>query len=444
MFKTLIISTLYLTVSFLFPSKVSLDFNISNELDSLALLIDQGSKNYKVFNRAAELSYLMDDMDGTGKYYKSALEKCTDPKQYDLIKGKFESLKELQNELKLIQKTRDSGSIEQSLEEYKVLLNAYPDNSLIFYLIGITYQKLRDLDNAGIYFIKSREQKPYVEKYSNAVLNISKNKTKSAITLFKRGKINESIKELKSAIDIDPGYVTAYEKLAYIYNSSKVKEYDKSISLLSSYSNIERQPKILYYLGDSYQKKGLYEDAVNSYLKAVGIDQNYTKAYYQMGLCYNSLGKADEAINFLLNAIEINPDYSKAHETLAKVYLSKGKYENSIESYNNAIKTIDKKGKKNLYKIYTYLSDACIVYGESLSENNNLFKDAKRYAYESISLKQNNPQAYYYLGLAELHLCNQVAAEEALTRAKKDRQFKSSATNYLKNITYYLSEFGCK
>ena len=267
-----------------------------------------------------------------------------------------------------------------------------------------------------------------------------------AITLFKKGKINESIIELESAILIDPTYATSYEKLAYIFNTSKVKEYDKSISILSQYSNIDNEAKLLYYLGDSYQKKSLFNEAVGFYKKATSVDENYTKAYYQMGICYNALNKVDNAIILLLSAININPEYSKAHETLAKLYLANGNYDKSIDSYNKAIETIDKKGKKKLYKIYSYLSDACIKYGETMESDKAiyLFKDAKRYAYESIGLKRNNPEAYYYLGLAELHLCNKIAAEEALIKAKKDRQLKPSAMNYLKNVPYYLNEFGCK
>ena len=423
-----------------------MDHAIPNDLDSLKLLIESGSKDYKVFNKAAELSYLMDDMDKTGQYYKTALENCTDPDKYNQIKENFESLKQFQNELKLIQKTRDSGAIEQSLKEYKELLKKYPNNSLIFYLIGITYQKLKDVDNAGIYFLEAKQNKPYIEKYSNAVLNIAKNKTKSAISFFKKGKINKSILELESAISIDSNYVTAYEKLAYVYNSSKVKEYDKSISLLSSFYNTENESKLVYYLADSYQKKKNNKRAVEFYQKAISLNPEYIKAYYQLGLCLNSLNKPNEAIKSFLKAVEINPEYSKAYETLAKIYQANGSYKESIDSYLTAIKTIDKKGKKNLYKIYTYLSDACILHGESLKKQKEsiiLFNDAKRYAYESISLKENNPSAYFYLGIAELNLCNKVAAEEAFIKAKKDRQLKSTASNYLKNMKFYLNEFGC-
>ena len=52
------------------------------------------------------------------------------------------------------------------------------------------------------------------------------------------------------------------------------------------------------------------------------------------------------------------------------------------------------------------------------------------------------PDAIYELALAEIELCNKVAAKDNLNKLKTDRRYRSNATNYLKNFAYFTKH--CK
>ena len=48
-------------------------------------------------------------------------------------------------------------------------------------------------------------------------------------------------------------------------------------------------------LGQVYSNKGMYDNAVVQFEKALAIDPNYAKAYNNLGLVYYAKGMFDEA-----------------------------------------------------------------------------------------------------------------------------------------------------
>jgi len=69
-------------------------------------------------------------------------------------------------------------------------------------------------------------------------------------------------------------------------------------------------PLLHYNVGDALYKKKNYEEAVNSYEKALNTNdiKLQGKAYYNIGNSYYRLNKYQEAIDYYKKALELNPD----------------------------------------------------------------------------------------------------------------------------------------
>lgn len=69
-------------------------------------------------------------------------------------------------------------------------------------------------------------------------------------------------------------------------------------------------PLLHYNVGDALYKKKNYEEAVNSYEKALNTNdiQLQGKSYYNIGNSYYRLNKYQEAIDYYKKALELNPD----------------------------------------------------------------------------------------------------------------------------------------
>ena len=59
--------------------------------------------------------------------------------------------------------------------------------------------------------------------------------------------------------------------------------------------------------GNAYSRNGAYEQAIDSYTKAVELQDDLADAYFNWGVSYYELGEFQLAISDLSRAIDINP-----------------------------------------------------------------------------------------------------------------------------------------
>jgi tetratricopeptide (TPR) repeat protein len=115
-------------------------------------------------------------------------------------------------------------------------------------------------------------------------------------------------------------------------------DYDQAIE---SYEKaIELNPKdALAYrnMGIGYKNKGNYDQAIASYEKAIELNPKYALAYHNMGISYAKKGEYDKAISSYKKAIELNPKYTLAYYNMGNNYGNKGEYDKAIASYEKAI-----------------------------------------------------------------------------------------------------------
>lgn len=150
----------------------------------------------------------------------------------------------------------------------------------------------------------------------------------------------------------------AWAAEAYIVKSSDLSELFKTMgNLLDDKNNTEElnseirsgNVKTLLYLGNAYAELKMYENAIETFKKAIKLDSNIVDAYdyYHLGVSYNGLSMYKEAIEAYRQAIRIKPDYADAYYRLGFSYLYSGQKSKALEEYNK-LKNIDSKLAKKL------------------------------------------------------------------------------------------------
>jgi superkiller protein 3 len=64
--------------------------------------------------------------------------------------------------------------------------------------------------------------------------------------------------------------------------------------------------------GETLCRSGKYEEAIECFDKAIGLNSNHADAWFDKGYCLNNLGRYEEAIELFNKAIEIDPRFAPA------------------------------------------------------------------------------------------------------------------------------------
>ncbi|MBF0542251.1 MAG: tetratricopeptide repeat protein [Nitrospirae bacterium] len=89
--------------------------------------------------------------------------------------------------------------------------------------------------------------------------------------------------------------------------------------------------------GSAYCNLGSFQQAIKDFNKAIELDPEITDAYYNRGTAYNRLGNHEQAIKDFNKALELDPELIEAYNNRGNAYKSLGKKEIAIKDYNKAL-----------------------------------------------------------------------------------------------------------
>jgi len=121
--------------------------------------------------------------------------------------------------------------------------------------------------------------------------------------LRQRGQLDESIKEIRKSLRLNPSYAGAYNSL-----------------------------------GITLQSQGKLDEAVNQFRQALRLNPDFAKAHNNLGIVLAKQGNLDEAITHFVKAIELNPVNDKAHHNLAQTFFSKGDIAGAVKHYRESLR----------------------------------------------------------------------------------------------------------
>ena len=420
MSKTLYI---YIFFSFLLSSNfqnIEDLFYSGNVLDAKNFIEILENKDEKAYYLGYQIYMKLDDLNSANKYLQKAL---------DLNKEKYsdegDELGQLINDLKNANKTLTSGFINEAIEESKVLVNKYKDNSICYYRLGHAYKKNKDFDNAIINFNKAIELNPYNSKYKDEIRNISNVEMLKGKDAYDLKDYQMALDYFNKALEYDPSNSAAMFRIGNIYYA--IKEYKKAANVLQGGLKINnRNYKVLYMVGKCYVAMNEYEKALDFFDKTIEVKSNYMNAYFEKAKLYKNLSDIDKTIETLDTILDIDSSYYKAYELLIDIEVGRNNLDQALVYGNKAL--VSSPGA------YTILARVSAVYNEK-----KIYEKARDNAKLSLKSKKNYAPALFELGIAEMNLCNKLAAKDAFNKCKRDRNYRRTASDYLKpdNFDYY-------
>jgi tetratricopeptide (TPR) repeat protein len=153
----------------------------------------------------------------------------------------------------------------------------------------------------------------------------------------KQGKFDETIGQLKKAMQLKPDDAKIYEDIGWIY--VKKTNFDEAESYFRHAMKIEPNDITVYNnLGLLFMQKGDFDKAICYFQQALQIMPEFADLHINLGNAFRSKGDFNQAMNHYSEAIRIKPDYAVAHYNLGYLLEQRGKLDEAIQEY---IKTLE-------------------------------------------------------------------------------------------------------
>jgi len=183
----------------------------------------------------------------------------------------------------------------------------------------------------------------------------------------------EARKSLEKAVEIDPEFAAAYDWLGITYAflgnrkarveaikkamayADKATEKERLFIQISYASVIERdtqksfrlrkefaekfpkEKEVHYDLGWTYQFRGMYEESIAEFKKALELDPNMGHAFNGLAYTYSDMGEYEKAIEYFQKYIAMYPEDANPIDSMAEQYLRMGRLDEALEKYKQAL-----------------------------------------------------------------------------------------------------------
>lgn len=158
-----------------------------------------------------------------------------------------------------------------------------------------------------------------------------------AIVFFNRGLVEEAIKELKIALQINPDFKIAQRNLIIILKrTGKLEDYiEKPLRRVAlNPEDIEAR----FQLAEAYFHIGKFREAVMEYKNILARNPENLKALKGLGITKKKMGLLQEALATFKKAYRINPEDEEILRNLGEIYYNLGLYEISVKYLKEAIR----------------------------------------------------------------------------------------------------------
>ena len=237
----------------------------------------------------------------------------------------------------------------EAIDIYYRLSDHEPNNKIYYNNIADSYYKLKDFDNALIYYLKVVELDE--ESYNvfidiGTILNKKNLFAQSEAYLSKALDCGYPNKNLLMQLGISYGgqkkflqsLITFKETLKFsledpilhyqigiIYKELQI--FDLAIENLSFYLNTNKKDEMtLSLIGSCYLELNEYEQAIQYFEKIYKLNNNNYNALFNIGKCYEKSKDLKNAARFFKNVIKKNPDHVRSRQKLIPIYIELNKF----------------------------------------------------------------------------------------------------------------------
>ena len=204
----------------------------------------------------------------------------------------------------------------------------------------------------GVYgYMVTRRDRTYRQLVASGEASLAQDNTSAAVEMFsgaiawkpdamiaylkrgetyrRRGELDDALRDLRRASELDPSATRAIEEEADV--NLGLKRYPAAADRYRDYVRLDdRAPRVLYKLAFAQYHCGHPADAIGALQKAVAQDDRFAEAYYLLGVCLRDVQRLDGAKTALEHAVTIQPAMLQAREELADLYGTLGRTDDRL------------------------------------------------------------------------------------------------------------------
>ncbi|MFH1368423.1 MAG: tetratricopeptide repeat protein [Elusimicrobiota bacterium] len=319
---------------------------------------------------------------------------------------------------------------EKSLEYWDDYIKRQPGYADGWQQMGVTQQKLGQIENAQVSFGKAvalapenlfarlalAENYEKQRKFDEAVEQYDKFMTldpkNSAVAVHLAGlyyelkKFDSSVEMFLKARDLNPKDNTINYWLGVV--SEEKKDTDSAIKYFELFSRETENAIIFSKLGYLYSVRKDYKNSVRCLKKSLEIDPNNTYGYFLLGLNYMDTRQYKDAEKNIARAVELKPDIAEAHFQLGIIYDLTGKFDKAVPRLEKAVEL-----KPDFATALNYL-------GYSLADRDKELDKAEGLIKRALALDTTNSAFQDSLGWVYYKKGDYAGAEKLLKTASEN------------------------
>lgn len=199
-----------------------------------------------------------------------------------------------------------------------------PNMYIVHFSLGEAAARNKDWEKSAAEFQKCLELNPY---FDHAMTGLAR----SFVSL---GRLDEAKHWAQEALKRNPQNYRAWYALGFIDShenkAAAIEDYLKAVAIQNNFAPLHRDLGLLYF-----QTKN-YDGAITHLSKAAELGLNDAELFNFLGISYSRVGATPKAIKSYQEALVVNPDLAEAHLNLAYAYQKLGQRSRGQAEYEAA------------------------------------------------------------------------------------------------------------
>ena len=256
-----------------------------------------------------------------------------------------------------------------------------------------------------------------------------------ALCLLDQKKPADALMALEHAVSKKPDsyelrilLVRAHREIGNVNTAEKL--------LMELEADYQDRPDYHYEKGCCLEGRGLYEEAMDEFEKAVTIDPEYAPAIFRLALAYDLRGNDEMAIKYYEQCRKLNPTFTNALLNLGVLYEDSFEYKRAIRCYRDVLEAEPEHQRAALY-----LKDA-------MASLNMYYDEDKAKQRDKRAQILNTPVTDFELSVRSRNCLNKMHIRMLGDLVKKTEQellaFKNFGETSLREIKEMLKQKGLR
>lgn len=210
----------------------------------------------------------------------------------------------------------DRGRFDDAARYLDRAIDAYPDNALAHYQLGLVKQKSGKVGEAEDHWIRSAAIEPDFVEPQLAL----------ARSFAAAGKNDDAIARYREVIRLRSDNESAREELTRLVGASEVAAPPPADEF-----------EALVRAGAEAVESGRFAEAVQAFSDAAALRPDDARVHLGLAAALIAAKRDSDALGSLRRAVELNPNLTDAHAEIGRILADKGEFAPAIESYHRAL-----------------------------------------------------------------------------------------------------------